>query len=449
VAEQRSEPQWTLERVHALAPDAVVAQAARGLARPGQWSGVGAAGTLLWGRCQGRGHEPYLVTVDLAGPHLRCTCPSRKQPCKHALALLFLWVRGGGSVGSIGAADEVPDFASDWAGRAARARREAGDAARAAKRTPDREAQAKRQAEREALMSAGIDDFERWLFDLVRQGFAAARRQPYRFWDAAAARLVDAQLPALAERVRVTGGVIHERADWVAHLLGETGRWYLAVRAWRDRERLPGEVVADLRVFLGWHRRTDEVLAGERLHDRWTVCGLHHVIDDPRVTTRRTWLHGEGTHETVVILDFAATGMTLSVSQMLGSVIDATVACYPGSPPRRVLFTGDEHAVGGANTIVGATGIAAALERSADLMAANPWTGRAPMALSAVTPVADAAGAVVVADATGAALPVDPLADRWLLLALSAGRPVDVFGEWDDGRLLALAVGVDGTVASL
>ena len=46
-------------------------------------------------------------------------------------------------------------------------------------------------------MSAGIDEFERWLFDLVRQGLASARHQPFAFWDAAAARLVDAHMPGL------------------------------------------------------------------------------------------------------------------------------------------------------------------------------------------------------------------------------------------------------------
>jgi len=34
---------------------------------------------------------------------------------------------------------------------------------------------------------------ELWLRDLVRQGLAAAPGQPYSFWDAVAARLVDAQ----------------------------------------------------------------------------------------------------------------------------------------------------------------------------------------------------------------------------------------------------------------
>ena len=122
----------------------------------------------------------------------RCTCPSRKHPCKHGLALLLLWAEGDGSV-----AEEArpADFAAEWVRRlAAKAPGSSGSSAREAA-PPDPEAQARRLAQRIETMSAGIDEFEQWLLDLVRQGLASARHQPYSFWDAAAARLLVAQSP--------------------------------------------------------------------------------------------------------------------------------------------------------------------------------------------------------------------------------------------------------------
>jgi len=437
--------QWTTQRVLDLAPDARSAAAARALAHPGPWSEVGSTETLLFGRCQGSGREPYQVTVDLNGPAFECTCPSRKLPCKHAIALLLRWVAARGDLTAAGATMQEP---RDPALAAAVQR--ARDAALAAKArsAPDPEAQAKRVAEREALMTAGIDDFERWLTDPVRQGLAAARRQSYRFWDDAAARLVDAQMPSLAERVRVAGGEIHERADWPEYLLAQIGKWYLAVRAWRRRDQLPTDVVADLRVVLGWSRRSDEVLAGDRLHDEFTVIGLHQDELDDRLTTRRTWLVGATTGEIVVVLDFAAAGMSLQVPQMLGSVLDATVALYPGSRPRRARFTGDERYVRRAQALPDALTIDGALDRVADWMAANPWLGRAPMTLCAVTPVVDN-GRPVLVDETGAALSITADGDAALLLALSGGEVVDVFGEWGDGSLLPLTVAASGVLWSL
>nr|WP_279163542.1 SWIM zinc finger family protein [Rhodococcus erythropolis] len=32
--------------------------------------------------------------VDLRGPAYKCSCPSRKFPCKHALGLLVEWSEG-------------------------------------------------------------------------------------------------------------------------------------------------------------------------------------------------------------------------------------------------------------------------------------------------------------------------------------------------------------------
>src|SRR4051812_46519830 len=190
---------WTAGQVAGLAPDASSLAAARRLARPGPWSDTGSTETLLWGKCQGSGKTPYQVSVDLAGPAFRCSCPSRKLPCKHALALLLLWVKGDGDVSE---ATHAAKFAQEWADeRAGRAGRSQAHQPGAGT-PPDPVAQAKRLEERLALMTAGLDDFGRWLCDLVRAGTAAARQQPYSWWDSAAARLVDAQLPGLAEQVR-------------------------------------------------------------------------------------------------------------------------------------------------------------------------------------------------------------------------------------------------------
>ncbi|TVT09513.1 SWIM zinc finger family protein [Amycolatopsis bartoniae] len=418
----------------ALAPDASSGKAARGLANPRTWSDLGSTATLVWGKCQGSAREPYQVTVDLTGPAFRCTCPSRKFPCKHGLALLLLWAAHDGAVADLESAEP---FAADWA--AQRAGRKA-----AAEGEPDPEAQAKRQAEREALMSAGLDDFERWLHDLVRQGLAAARGQPPSFWDTAAARLVDAQLPGLAERVRAMGGDVHARPDWAEHLLGELGRWYLAVRAWRRRAELDEAAMGDLRAVLGWPRRRDEI--GDRVADRWQVVGLSREEDD-RLLSQRTWLHGERTGETVVLLDFAAAGQALRVAHVLGSVVDGELARYPGSPPRRALLTGEEHKITQGDGLPHATGVSAALAQAARWLAGNPWLRQVPLALAGVTVVPGEPPLLV--DADGAALTLAPGTDLWPLLALSGGRPVSVFGEWLDERLRPLSVAVDDRLVAL
>ena len=85
---------WSTEQVTALAPDKQVATAGLKLALPATWSDTGVHGALVWGSASGSGKRPYRVCVDLSGPAFKCSCPSRKFPCKHAVGLLHLWSRG-------------------------------------------------------------------------------------------------------------------------------------------------------------------------------------------------------------------------------------------------------------------------------------------------------------------------------------------------------------------
>lgn len=427
---------WTVGQVLEHAPDASSAKAARGLANPRTWSDLGSNDSLVWGKCQGSARAPYQVTVDLTEPAFRCTCPSRKLPCKHGLALLLMWSTNNGVVADL---DKAEPFAADWA-----AQRASRKAVTKTEKQPDPEAQAKRLAERESLMSAGMDDFERWLHDVVRQGLASARRQPPSFWDTAGARLVDAQLSGLGERVRAMGGDIHARTDWAPHLLGALGRWYLAVRAWRRRAELDDAAMGDLRTVLGWSRRRDEI--GDRVTDRWWVVGLSQE-EDERLLSQRTWLHGERSGEIVVLLDFAAAGQALAVAQVLGSIVDGEVARYPGGEPRRALLTGDEHKVTQGNGLPHAGDVRTALDHAARWLAGNPWLRRIPMALADMTVVPGDPPLLV--DRTGAALTLAPDTDVWQLLALSGGHPVPVFGEWIDERLHPLSAEIDDRLVAL
>ena len=207
----------------------------------------------------------------------------------------------------------------------------------------------KRLEKRLNLMSAGAEEFETWLCDLYRKGFAAARQQPYGFWEQPAARLLDSQLPGLAQRVREVPSRLYGD-DWADVLLTETGRWFIAVRAWKRRDELDDADLANLRVFLGWPIPTDEVRATEPIHDTWVVRGLHRT-DDGRLKSQRTWLLGTTTGTQALLLDFAAAGAFLDAGHVVGSQVTGPLALYPGSGIRRGLFTDEGSSAGSTPTI--------------------------------------------------------------------------------------------------
>src|SRR5687768_12537827 len=88
---------WSIQRVEQLAPDGAAIKAAQGTAKPSKWKNLGRNDRLVWGECQGSGANPYQVRADLIDAAYKCSCPSRKIPCKHSLALLLM-VAGGEAI---------------------------------------------------------------------------------------------------------------------------------------------------------------------------------------------------------------------------------------------------------------------------------------------------------------------------------------------------------------
>lgn len=83
----------TPEDVQGLAPDARGFADAKKLAKPSAWRRLGRDGEAIWGVALGSKGDAYAVfarSLDDA----RCSCPSRKTPCKHAMALLLLAANG-------------------------------------------------------------------------------------------------------------------------------------------------------------------------------------------------------------------------------------------------------------------------------------------------------------------------------------------------------------------
>ncbi|MEO9326008.1 SWIM zinc finger family protein [Nocardioides sp. C4-1] len=428
---------WSLAAVERAAPDASSWTAARKLATPGPWSQTGATDALVWGRCQGSGRTPYQVSVDLDGPAYRCSCPSRKFPCKHALALLTLWARDDPVIGGDDAGGEGADVARQWAEqRAGRAAAAAATAAEPA-RPVDEQARARRQADRARLMDAGIDELALWLADLVRGGTAEARRRPYAWWEAAAARLVDAQLPGLAEQVRDTGAGLAGRGDdWAGSLLDDLGRWWTVVQAWRRRDTLAPDPAADLRVEVGWSVPTAEVRGADDVTDRWQVLGAFRT-DDGRLQQQRTWLRGLDSGEQLVVLDFAARAQPLPAARLVGTVLHADVARYPGSAPRRALLPDDAVVVGTDARLPGGVDLAIAADALAEAWATNPWARRVPVVLDEVgLSVPDR----LVRDAAGLTVRLLLDDDPWALAARTGGRPCRVFGELEADGFRPLTV---------
>ncbi|QSS92642.1 SWIM zinc finger family protein [Streptomyces sp. M54] len=414
---------WSVEQVLALAPDAASRTAGGRLGTAGPWSGTGGDGAgAVWGLCEGSGSTPYRTVVDLTGPAYHCSCPSRKFPCKHALGLLLLR-----------AADEAAfrrsdpaDWAAAWIeGRRRRADRSPGSGAA---REPTSTDAARKRAERRAeRVTAGVRELEQRLSDLLRGGLATTEGAGYGLWEETAARMVDAQAPGLAARVRELGAITGSGPGGPVRLLEECGLLHLLDTAWLGRERLPEPLAATVRTRVGLPASAE----GPPVRDHWSVLAQYDTPDG-RIVARRIWLYGRASHRTALLLSFGAPGRPPAQALPVGAAIDAELTPYPGGGQLRAEL-GEQF---GAVTPAGPPPGIAAAEAPAvygNALRDDPWLDAWPVVLRDVIPVPTGDGWQLADARSASAVPIAPAAlsrpGLWKLVALSGGGPVTVFGE--------------------
>jgi SWIM zinc finger len=474
---------WSADSVLDLAPDESSRRSGAGLGRPAPWSGTGVAGDLLWGLCAGSGKNPYQVVVDLGGPAYKCSCPSRKFPCKHALGLLLNWANG-----TVPEESAPADFAAAWlADRRARAEK----AEKSVVRTDPADSgsspgsgpvagqtaaarQARQRADQRAERVAnGLAELRSWLRDQVLVGLSAAAAVPSAgsrgatpargHADEIAARMIDAQAPGVAGLLRGLSEVPGSGEGWPGRLLGEYAQLHLLARAHQRLGDLPPELAATVRSRIGYPTARADVLARPAVTDRWAVLGVRDLVDG-NVPGRRIWLRGHDSGRWAMLLTFAAPGgggfgraggwQDPDTARLRpGTELRASLHYYPGQPALRAAAGERQTQPTRAPRPAPAGGVDALLAGYAAGLAQDPWLTVWPALLTG-TPVPPGGGPDAgrsggrgpeanrwrLIDQAGAAVPLADRESLWTLLAVSGGRPVTVAGEWHPDGLLALTV---------
>ncbi|UFW53295.1 MULTISPECIES: SWIM zinc finger family protein [Bradyrhizobium] len=349
-----------LKAVEQLATDQSSLKAAAGLAKPAKWSGVGGSqdGALIWGECAGSGANPYRVMADLRDLGNKCTCPSRKFPCKHVLGLLWLNAE---SIVPFAPA-ETPAWVSDWLGRrrGTSAAKPAGAAAPAgekdlrAARTAEpeaaedpkdaarREAQAaKRNEETERAILDALDALEQWIGDQLRLGLSGFIDDATARCRRIAARLVDGKAAVLAGRIDELPARLLALAagDRPRGAVVELGKLVLLARAFRAASR-----DAEIRRAVASSETRETVLADPQaphVNGHWEVLAEQVQTRRDGLVSQTTWLLNLGAAgpRFAMLLDFfpASAGRRGSVFTP-GERFQAELVFYPSQQPLRALL---------------------------------------------------------------------------------------------------------------
>ncbi|WP_175408423.1 SWIM zinc finger family protein, partial [Streptomyces sp. TRM64462] len=290
------------------------------------------------------------------------------------------------------------------------------------------EAARRRAAHRAARITAGAEELEQRLADLLRGGLAAADQAGYGLWEETARRMVDAQAPGLAARVRELGAIPGSGPGWPVRLLEESALTHLLDRAWLGVDGLPGPLAATVRTRVGLPASAE----GPAIRDCWLTLAQYDTSDG-KLTTRRIWLYGYGTGRTALLLSFGAAGRAPEPALPVGTVIDAEVTPHAGAGQLRVELGERFAAPVPAEAPPPGGSVGDALTAYGLALRDDPWLDAWPVTLRDVVPV-PTEGGWQLADADGReALPVTRTAlgrpGLWRLAAVSGGAPVTVFGE--------------------
>jgi hypothetical protein len=462
----------TPEQVLLLAPDRAAAAAASTASDPAAWSAAGCDDQALWGQYIATSAEPYEVAVDLEGPAFRCSCPSRKVPCKHCLGLLLMHAHH-----RVAPAKRLP-FAQQWMQRRDRHPtsrdsppvadvRSSGDdevateadaagtrtGARLGATDPQRE---QRQLDRAERMRSGLHELDRWLADRVRGGLASPVLADPDTWDRLAARLVDSQCGGLANRVKRIATRVGQHARWHEDVLEEMAVLHALAQGALRTSTLPLDLADGVHAAAGLTVHKDDVLAGVPSTARWTVLGESRVRED-KITVQRTWLASQGAPSRpgaapittwAMVLAFGAFGNEVTTEHHVGSEFDADVHWYPGAVPLRALVGRCHDQPRPSTSPPEAHTVADAVASAGWAVAVEPWLERFPVVVRACAlPLGN--GRWTLADHTGA-MPIVPGFRRLAeLVALGGGDSIVVMGELSADGVLPLTAWAGGGVVLL
>ena len=215
--------------------------------------------------------------------------------------------------------------------------------AKAEKAAADPEGAAKRAAQRAERIGNGLADLDRWLTDQIASGISDSAALSYSAVDPVAKRLVDAQAPGVAGRVRTLATARSSSGDaWPDAVLAEFARLHLLCQAWTRLAELPPAMQDTVRRRVGISVDADAVRRdGERVADRWHVLGARDRAAD-KLTERRIWLRGAESGRAAMLLAFGAAQQAPTLALPVGAVYRAEMAFHSEVLPLRAQMESGE-----------------------------------------------------------------------------------------------------------
>ena len=432
------------EQALSFAPDAETARRGEDLATIRKWRMLEGNPRVIWGECKSSGNSFYKTQIDLNGPAFKCTCPSRKFPCKHALGLFLIYINNSEN---FRITDDYPGWLKEWLEKRGIDQKPNTEIQKETD-LKNKELRLKNRDARITLMASGVADLELWLNDLIRQGLASTEGQSYSYWQSIAARMVDSKLGGIGKRIRKFPLLHNSTTEWPERMLAELAQLYLLVKGFENLEDLPPILQTELLTVSGVNIKKEEVMGLKGIADDWLVMGVIEGVEE-HLNFRHTWLYGSKSERLALILEYSFGDAGYPVTWQVGQAFNGEIAYFPSAYPLRAVVKVQKGKVALFEEPRGYHSLDRFFEVYSRALAENPWIYDFPCYLEAVIPVMENGSLFLIDEEKKylEALTKDNIS--WKLIALSGGNPISIFGEWSGEYMIPLSVIVDGNVVAL
>jgi hypothetical protein len=424
------------DQILTLAPDEASRKSGRDLASPSKWVSKGGNEKALWGECKGSGSKPYQTQVDINSIAFKCSCPSRKFPCKHGLGLLLLYAK---QKNTFTQTDE-PDWVTEWLKKRTdkQVEKSAGEI-----KPVDEQAQAKRQLARQSKVTGGIEELSLWLKDIVRNGILQMPEKGRGWFDNMAKRMVDAQAPGLAGMIRELADTNFYEEGWQSGFMDQIVRIYLEISGYKNMPFINESLQQDIRSWIGFTQSQEELKEKKGITDKWLVLGKQTTEEDS-LTVERNWLFGTQSLHYALVLQFVIRGQGSQFALSPGLFIDAKLVFYPSAAPLRAIIKNQVN-TSATNNIPAFAHWNEVVETETLLGSRLPFRSERPFIISQLKPVQHDQQWWLQDTRMNLMRMKNSHKMIWKLLSLSGGQPLNMavigkedqfepVGIWDDGQ---------------
>jgi SWIM zinc finger len=415
----------TEDQILTLAPDEASKKSGKDLSSPAKWVSKGVNELALWGEAQGSGSKPYQTQVDLTNIAFKCSCPSRKFPCKHGLGLLLLYSRQQTTFTE----SNAPAWVKEWIEK--RSEKQEKKAIQEDKPV-DEAAQAKRQQARQQKVTDGIAELRLWMKDIVRNGILNMPEKGFAWFDAMAKRMVDAQAPGLANMIRNLAETNFYAEGWQTRFMEQLLHIFLITEGFTNSSGLQETLVQDIRTWIGFTQNQEDLKERTGITDTWLILAKQ-VTEADGITTERNWLYGTNSNQYALVLQFIVRGQGGQLTLTPGMYIEAELVFFPSVIPLRAIIKRQV----ASNAVAAFSGMGhweQVVEAETEFCSLQPVRSERPYIVRQLTPV-QYDNQWWLQDTACNMMPIrNHHKTIWKLLAVSGGRALDMAvigkGEW-------------------